>query len=89
MGPGLLLVSPSIVLIGVFVYGLIGWNWVSTSDWRAANRTNEFVGLDVYKELAPTNGGRSTSGTSSSSRSRSSPARSCSGGCSRSCSTRA
>ena len=51
-GPGLLLVSPSIILIGVFVYGLIGWNIrVSTSDWRAANRTNGFVGLDVYKEL--------------------------------------
>lgn len=25
-GPGLLLVLPSIVLIAVFVYGLIGWN---------------------------------------------------------------
>ena len=25
-GPGLLLVSPSIILIAVFVYGLIGWN---------------------------------------------------------------
>ena len=34
-GPGLLLVSPSIILIGVFVYGLIGWNLrVSTRDWR-------------------------------------------------------
>lgn len=51
-GPGLLLVSPSIVLIAVFVYGLIGWNLrVSMSDWREANRTNGFVGLDVYKEL--------------------------------------
>ena len=36
-GPGLLLVSPSIILIAVFVYGLIGWNVrVSTSDWRTA-----------------------------------------------------
>lgn len=25
-GPGLLLVSPSIVLVGFFVYGLIGWS---------------------------------------------------------------
>jgi glucose/mannose transport system permease protein len=36
-GPGLLLVSPSIVLVAVFVYGLIGWNAkVSLSDWRSA-----------------------------------------------------
>jgi glucose/mannose transport system permease protein len=51
-GPGLLLVSPSIVLVAVFVYGLIGWNAkVSTSDWRQAQQTSEFVGLDVYREL--------------------------------------
>jgi glucose/mannose transport system permease protein len=51
-GPGLLLVSPSIILIAVFVYGLIGWNArVSTSNWRTAVRDNHFVGLDVYKEL--------------------------------------
>jgi glucose/mannose transport system permease protein len=51
-GPGLLLVSPSIVLVAVFVYGLIGWNEkVSTSDWRQAQQTSEFVGLDVYREL--------------------------------------
>jgi glucose/mannose transport system permease protein len=48
----LLLVSPSIVLVAVFVYGLIGWNAkVSTSDWRQAQQTSEFVGLDVYREL--------------------------------------
>ena len=29
-GPGLLLVSPSIILVGIFVYGLIGVN-VATS----------------------------------------------------------
>jgi glucose/mannose transport system permease protein len=51
--PGLLLVSPSIVLIGVFVYGLIGWNVkVSLSDWRTAEQTSGYVGLDVYRELA-------------------------------------
>jgi glucose/mannose transport system permease protein len=51
-GPGLLLISPSIVLMAVFVYGLIGWNIrVSLTNWREANRTNGFVGLDVYKEL--------------------------------------
>lgn len=48
----MLLVSPSIVLVAVFVYGLIGWNAkVSTSDWRQAQQTSEFVGLDVYREL--------------------------------------
>jgi glucose/mannose transport system permease protein len=51
-GPGLLLVSPSIILVAVFVYGLIGWNVkVSTSDWRQAQETSGFVGLDVYREL--------------------------------------
>ncbi len=51
-GPGLLLVSPSIVLIAVFVYGLIGWNLrVSTSDWRQAQKTSGFVGAEVYREL--------------------------------------
>jgi glucose/mannose transport system permease protein len=51
-GPGLLLVTPSIVLIAVFVYGLIGWNLrVSTSDWRQAQKTSGFVGADVYREL--------------------------------------
>jgi glucose/mannose transport system permease protein len=50
--PGLLLVSPSIVLIGIFVYGLIGWNVkVSLSDWREARQTSGYVGLDVYREL--------------------------------------
>ena len=51
-GPGLLLASPSIVLIAVFVYGLIGWNLkVSTSDWRQAQKTTGFVGGEVYSEL--------------------------------------
>jgi glucose/mannose transport system permease protein len=51
-GPGLLLVSPSIILVAVFVYGLIGWNAkVSMSDWRQPQQTSGFVGLDVYREL--------------------------------------
>ena len=51
-GPGLLLVSPSIVLIAVFVYGLIGWNLkVSMSDWRQAQHTSGWAGLSVYHEL--------------------------------------
>jgi glucose/mannose transport system permease protein len=50
--PGLLLILPSIILIAVFVYGLIFWNArVSTSDWRQAQKTSNFVGLDVYSEL--------------------------------------
>jgi glucose/mannose transport system permease protein len=51
-GPGLLLVSPSIVLIAVFVYGLIGWNVkVSLSDWRQAEYTSGWAGLRAYEEL--------------------------------------
>ncbi|HJS50098.1 MAG TPA: hypothetical protein VJ745_07215, partial [Gaiellaceae bacterium] len=52
-GPGLLLVSPSIVLVAVFVYGLIGWNVkVSLSDWRQAEETSGFD-TGAYKELFP------------------------------------
>jgi glucose/mannose transport system permease protein len=51
-GPGLLLVSPSIVLIAVFVYGLIGWNVkVSLSDWRQAEYTSGWAGLRAYEDL--------------------------------------
>jgi glucose/mannose transport system permease protein len=51
-GPGLLLVSPSILLIGVFVYGLIGWNVkVSLSDWRDAVPSSGWAGLEAYREL--------------------------------------
>jgi glucose/mannose transport system permease protein len=51
-GPGLLLVSPSIILVAIFVYGLIGWNAkLSMSDWRQPQETSGFVGLDVYREL--------------------------------------
>jgi glucose/mannose transport system permease protein len=51
-GPGLLLVSPSIVLIGVFVYGLIGWNArVSLSDWRTSVHTSGYAGLAAYRDL--------------------------------------
>ena len=52
-GPGLLLVSPSILLVAVFVYGLIGWNIkVSLSDWRQAEETSGFD-TSAYKELFP------------------------------------
>ena len=51
-GPGLLLVSPSIVLIAVFVYGLIGWNAkVSLSNWRQAQHTTGWAGLQAYRDL--------------------------------------
>jgi glucose/mannose transport system permease protein len=56
-GPGLLLVSPSIVLIAVFVYGLIGWNVkVSLSDWRQSEETTGFD-TGAYSELFPSSGG--------------------------------
>ena len=52
-GPGLLLVSPSIILIAVFVYGLIGWNVkVSLSNWRQAQPTSHYAGLGAYRDLA-------------------------------------
>jgi glucose/mannose transport system permease protein len=52
-GPGLLLVSPSIVLTAVFVYGLIGWNVkVSFSDWRQSRETTGFD-TSAFSELFP------------------------------------
>jgi glucose/mannose transport system permease protein len=52
-GPGFLLVLPSIVLIGIFVYGLIGWNVkVSLSDWRDVRETTAFS-TAAYSELFP------------------------------------
>src|SRR5439155_3170468 len=51
-GPGLLLVSPSIVLILVFVFGLIGWNIkVSLSDWRTSVPSSNWGGLAAYRDL--------------------------------------
>ena len=48
----MLLVSPSILLIAVFVYGLIGWNIkVSLSDWREAKHTTGWAGLAAYRDL--------------------------------------
>ncbi len=56
-GPGLLLVSLSIVLIAVFVYGLIGWNVkVSLSDWRQSQETTGFD-TGAYSDLFPSSGG--------------------------------
>ncbi len=51
-GPGLLLLSPTIVLIGVFVYGLIGENIrISLSDRHSFAPATEFVGFENFAEL--------------------------------------
>jgi glucose/mannose transport system permease protein len=51
-GPGLLLVSPSIIAIGVFVYGLIGYNLkVAMSSWHTVISPQRFVGLQNLAKL--------------------------------------
>ncbi len=51
-GPGLLLLSPSLVVLGVFVYGLIGWTTkLSMSDQHTALKSGGFVGLDNFVNL--------------------------------------
>lgn len=51
-GPPLLLVSPTILILGVFVYGLIGANVsVSMSDRHSLQPAQSFVGLDNYFAL--------------------------------------
>lgn len=51
-GPGLLLVSPTILLIGVFVYGLIGENVrISLSDRHSFAPASEFVGFENFANL--------------------------------------
>ncbi|WP_236537549.1 carbohydrate ABC transporter permease [Spiractinospora alimapuensis] len=50
--PGLLLVSPSILLIGVFVYGLIGWNFrLALSDQHNPIDDGDFVGFANFVAL--------------------------------------
>jgi glucose/mannose transport system permease protein len=52
-GPGLLLLSPSLIALGVFVYGFLGWNLrVSLSDWRGLRPSYEYAGTDNYTRLA-------------------------------------
>ncbi|MFO7249769.1 MAG: sugar ABC transporter permease [Actinomycetes bacterium] len=47
--PGLLLVSPSIVAIAVFVYGMLGWNFkVALSDQHDEVSEGSFVGLENF-----------------------------------------
>ena len=51
-GPGLLLLSPTIVLIGVFVYGLIGKNvQISLTDRYGIAPATEYVGLENFRNL--------------------------------------
>jgi ABC-type sugar transport system permease subunit len=50
--PGLLLVSPSLVAVGLFVYGFLGWNLrVSFTSWRGLTPRYDFVGLRNYVAL--------------------------------------
>jgi glucose/mannose transport system permease protein len=50
--PALLLVSPSLLAIGVFVYGFLGWNLrVSFTSWRGLTPKYDFVGLRNYAAL--------------------------------------
>jgi glucose/mannose transport system permease protein len=52
-GPGLLLVSPSLIALGIFVYGFIGWNVrVSFTSWRGLQPKYDNVGFDNYRALA-------------------------------------
>src|SRR5680860_1290313 len=57
-GPGLLLVSPSIILIGFFVYGLIGWsanisttNQNSRFERAAGTAADAHIGFSNYSNL--------------------------------------
>lgn len=50
--PGLLLISPSLVALAIFVYGFLGWNLrVSVSDWRGLRPSYNYVGLRNYERL--------------------------------------
>ena len=56
-GPPLLMISPSLILVGIFVYGLIGQNlWTSLTDNHSAGQANgrqpiSFVGPENYTSL--------------------------------------
>jgi len=52
-GPGLLLVTPSLLALAVFVYGFLGWNVrVSFTSWRGLTPTYDNVGFRNYRALA-------------------------------------
>ena len=46
----LLMIAPSVIAIGVFVYGFIAWTgWVSVSNWTSFVRDMSFGGFDAYQ----------------------------------------
>jgi glucose/mannose transport system permease protein len=46
------LIIPSLVAVGVFVYGFIGWSaLVSVSEWDTINPDYTYVGLDNFRDL--------------------------------------
>ncbi|MEU0571962.1 sugar ABC transporter permease [Nonomuraea sp. NPDC005983] len=50
--PGLLLVTPSIIAIGVFVYGMLGWNFqLAMTDKHSEVAEGKFVGLKNFIDL--------------------------------------
>ncbi|GAA4919788.1 carbohydrate ABC transporter membrane protein 1, CUT1 family (TC 3.A.1.1.-) [Stackebrandtia albiflava] len=50
--PALLLISPSLILVGIFVYGFLGWNLrVSFTSWQGFAPTYDFVGFENYAAL--------------------------------------
>ncbi|MEU5862409.1 sugar ABC transporter permease [Nonomuraea sp. NPDC047529] len=50
--PGLLLVAPSIVAIGVFVYGMLGWNFrLAMTDQHDEVSEGTFVGLKNFIDI--------------------------------------
>jgi glucose/mannose transport system permease protein len=51
-GPGLLLLSPSLIVLGVFVYGLIGWTInLSLENKHNALPSKGYIGLANYNNL--------------------------------------
>jgi glucose/mannose transport system permease protein len=50
-GPPLLLIAPTMVLLGVFVYGLIGVNINTSLTDNVRGQTTGYVGFDNYAEL--------------------------------------
>src|SRR5262245_40626559 len=51
-GPGLLLCSPSLLALGIFVYYFLGWNIrVSFTSWLGQKPIYDWVGLRNYREL--------------------------------------
>lgn len=46
------MVAPSLLLVGIFVYGFIAWSMrVSMSDWQGLVPSYNFVGLDNFTQL--------------------------------------